>query len=81
MPAIQPLGWCRQFRDNLPDAILSGEITGRLPSAKTLGQMNDGMAVNTVSKALNALRDEGLIRPQKGWGGSVVPAAERAIPS
>jgi DNA-binding transcriptional MocR family regulator len=68
LPAIQPLGRCRQLRDNLRDAILSGEITGRLPSAKALGQMNDGMAVNTVSKALNALQAEGLIRSRKGWG-------------
>lgn len=66
-----------QLRDILRRAIASGEITGRLPSARTLAQVNDGMGINTVSKALYALRDEGLIRARKGWGWSVVPEAER----
>lgn len=66
-----------QLRDILRDAILSGELSGRLPGAKRIGQEQDGMAVNTVSKALYALRDEGLIRARKGWGWSVVPERER----
>jgi DNA-binding transcriptional regulator YhcF (GntR family) len=66
-----------QLRDILRRAILSGEITGRLPSAKRIGQEQDGLAVNTVTKALNALREEGLIRSRKGWGWAVVPEAER----
>lgn len=66
-----------QLRDILRAAILSGELTGRLPGAKTIGQEQDGMAVNTVSKALAALRDEGLVRAVKGWGWSVVPEDER----
>lgn len=69
-----------QLRDILRRAILSGEITGRLPGAKQIGQQQDGMAVNTVSKALYALRDEGLIRAKKGWGWSVVPQSERGAP-
>jgi DNA-binding transcriptional regulator YhcF (GntR family) len=69
-----------QLRDILRAAILSGELTGRLPSARTLGQRNDGMAVNTVSKALFALRDEGLIESRKGWGWTVVPPGRRGRP-
>lgn len=66
-----------QLRDILRAAILSGEITGRLPGAKRIGQEQDGLAVNTVSKALYALRDEGLIRATKGWGWAVIPEHER----
>jgi len=66
-----------QLRDMLRAAILSGELTGRLPGARQIGQQQDGMAANTVSKALYALRDEGLVRVRKGWGWSVVPEAER----
>jgi len=69
-----------QLRDNLRAAILSGELTGRLPSARTLGQRNDGMAVNTVTKALAALREEGLVESRKGWGWTVVPPARRGAP-
>jgi DNA-binding GntR family transcriptional regulator len=69
-----------QLRDILRAAILSGELTGRLPSARTLGQRNDGMAVNTVTKALMALRAEGLVESRKGWGWTVVPPARRERP-
>lgn len=69
-----------QLRDIMRAAILSGELAGRLPSAGRIGQEQDGMAANTVSKALYALRDEGLIRSRKGWGWVVVPAAERGAP-
>jgi DNA-binding transcriptional regulator YhcF (GntR family) len=66
-----------QLRDNLRDAIASGELAGRLPSARQLGQANDDLALGTVNKALAALRDEGLIRSRAGWGWVVVPEAER----
>jgi DNA-binding GntR family transcriptional regulator len=69
-----------QLRDILRDAILAGELTGRLPSAGRIGQEQDGMAANTVSKALYALREEGLLRSRKGWGWTVVPEAERPAP-
>lgn len=69
-----------QLRDALREAILSGEITGRLPSAERIGQEQDGMAANTVSKALRALRDEGLVTSRKGWGWFVVPEGERPAP-
>jgi len=69
-----------QLRDILREAIRSGELAGRLPSARQLGQANDGMAINTVTKALAALRDEGLIRSLRGWGWVVVPEGERPAP-
>ena len=69
-----------QLRDILGAAILAGELTGRLPSAERIGQEQDGMAANTVSKALYALRDEGLLVSRKGWGWAVVPPAERPAP-
>lgn len=69
-----------QLRDILREAILAGELTGKLPSAERIGQEQDGMAANTVSKALFALRDEGLLRSRKGWGWMVVPESERPAP-
>lgn len=69
-----------QLRDILREAILAGELSGRLPSAGRIGQEQDGMAANTVSKALRALRGEGLLRARKGWGWMVVPEAERPAP-
>jgi DNA-binding GntR family transcriptional regulator len=68
-----------QLRDNLRRAIMSGELTGRL-SARQVGQENDGMAVNTVTKALRALQAEGLVEPRAGWGWVVTPAAARPAP-
>jgi DNA-binding GntR family transcriptional regulator len=67
-----------QLRDILREAILAGELAGRLPSAGRIGQEQDGMATNTVTKALRALRDEGLVRSRPGWGWVVVPAGEGA---
>ena len=51
----------------LRDRITSGELTGMLPSAKSLAQ-EYGLAVNTVRKALALLREEGLIQTDRGWG-------------
>jgi DNA-binding GntR family transcriptional regulator len=61
-----------QLRDILRRQIEGGELTGRLPSAGTLGQRYD-LAEGTVTKALYDLRDQGLIVIHKGWGASVVP--------
>lgn len=57
-----------QLRDILRAAIMSGELRGKLPSTRTLGQQHDGMAINTVVKALAALRSEGLVESVPGWG-------------
>lgn len=61
-----------QLRDNMRAAILSGELTGKLPGTRTIGQANDGMAIGTVVKALSALRAEGLVESVPGWGWRVV---------
>ena len=61
----------RQLTDILRERITRGELTGNLPSEKTLSQ-EYGVAVNTVRKALAQLRAEGLIRTDRGWGSYVV---------
>jgi DNA-binding GntR family transcriptional regulator len=68
-----------QLRDILRRAILAGELAGRL-SARQIGQANDGMAVNTVTKALRALQAEGLVEPRAGWGWVVTPPTGRPAP-
>lgn len=69
-----------QLREILREAILTGELAGNLPSAGRIGQDQDGMASNTVSKALFALRDEGLVKSRKGMGWTVVPESQRPVP-
>ncbi len=64
-----PPPW-RQITEDLRHRIQAGEWTGRLPSEKTLAQ-EYGVAVNTVRKAMAALREEGLIQTDKGWGSYV----------
>jgi GntR family transcriptional regulator len=64
-----PPPW-RQITDDLRRRIQAGEWTGRLPSEKTFAQ-EYGVAVNTVRKAMAALRNEGLIQTDKGWGSYV----------
>jgi GntR family transcriptional regulator len=64
-----PPPW-RQITDDLRRRIQAGEWTGRLPSEKTFAQ-EYGVAVNTVRKAMAALRNEELIQTDKGWGSYV----------
>ena len=64
-----PPPW-RQITDDLRRRIQAGEWTGRLPSEQTFAQ-EYGVAVNTVRKAMAALRNEGLIQTDKGWGSYV----------
>ena len=61
----------RQLTGILRERITSGDLTGNLPSEKTLSQ-EYGVAVNTVRKALAQLRAEGLIRTDRGWGSYVI---------
>lgn len=68
-----------QVRDILRAAIASGELSGRLPSARYIAQ-GQGVAINTVTKALQALAAEGLVTARAGWGWSVVPADRRQPP-
>jgi DNA-binding GntR family transcriptional regulator len=48
-----------------------GDLTGRVPSAKTLAQTYE-VAVGTAERALALLRDENLIRSAMGRGHFVV---------
>jgi GntR family transcriptional regulator len=64
----------QQLADLLRDGIASGKYPPRtpLPSAKTLSQEH-GIAVGTVMRAFDLLREEGLIRTVPGRGVWVVP--------
>jgi GntR family transcriptional regulator len=63
----------RQLADLLRADILSGKFPPRtpLPSAKTLAQEH-GIAIGTVTKAVDVLREEGLVRTIPGRGVWVV---------
>ena len=56
-----------QLRDLLRAEIESGRLSGRVPSAKSLAQEH-GVSHATTERALNLLRDEGLIRSVQGKG-------------
>jgi len=66
----QPTPPYRQLAAILRDRIGSGELSGRLPSEKTLMQ-EYGLAHGTVRKAIAVLRDEGLVQTTPGWGSYV----------
>jgi DNA-binding GntR family transcriptional regulator len=63
----------RQLADLLRAEIMSGKFPPRtpLPSAKTLAQEH-GIAIGTVTKAVDVLREEGLVRTIPGRGVWVV---------
>jgi DNA-binding GntR family transcriptional regulator len=65
-----------QLASILRGQIESGELTGRVPSVKTLAQRYE-VAQGTAERALGILRDAGLIRSAMGRGHFVVPPAER----
>lgn len=66
-----PPPW-RQLRDILRGRILSGELSGRLPSQRHLADQYE-VAVETVRKAIAALREEGLVYTEHGWGTFTTP--------
>jgi GntR family transcriptional regulator len=63
----------RQLADLLREQVASGELAPRtpLPSAKTLAQQH-GIAIGTVTRAVDVLREEGLVRTIPGRGVWVV---------
>jgi GntR family transcriptional regulator len=67
----QPVPPYRQLAAILRGKIASGDLSGRLPSEKTLMQEYH-LAHGTVRKALALLRDEGLVQTTPGWGTYVV---------
>lgn len=75
--AAGPPPW-RQLRDILRARITSGELSGRLPSERHLGQ-EYGVAVETVRKAIRALREEGLVYTEHGWGTFTVPRPDAPV--
>ena len=62
----------QQLADLLRTQIGSGELSGRVPSAKTLAQQYD-VSHRTSERALSILREEGLIRSVMGKGHYTVP--------
>lgn len=61
-----------QLRDILRARILAGELSGRLPSERHIGQEYE-VAIGTVRKAVKALREEGLVYTEHGWGTFTAP--------
>jgi len=59
-----------QLADRLREQIRTGEITGRMPSEKTI-QQETGLAPMTIRKAVRILRDEGLVVTVSGRGSFV----------
>ncbi|WP_300609115.1 GntR family transcriptional regulator [Trebonia sp.] len=70
----------RQLAAILQHQIASGELApGRpLPSIKTLSQRYE-IAKGSVEKAIQLLRDEGLVRTTIGRGVYVIPPGERGL--
>lgn len=66
----------RQLANWLRARIQAGELTGRLPSQNALAAQHQ-VAVETVRRALEVLRGEGLIRTFAGSGSEAVPPGER----
>jgi DNA-binding GntR family transcriptional regulator len=53
--------------DDLRETIQSGELTGQLPSRAKLAEQY-GVADMTIGRAIEVLRDEGLIASVRGLG-------------
>ncbi len=60
----------KQVATDMRRRIKAGEWTGRLPGEKHLAQ-EYGVSLGPVRKAMAALREEGLIQTDKGWGSYV----------
>ena len=60
-----------QLADDLARKIGSGELTGRLPSERDLAS-EYGVAYGTVRRAMELLRDRGLVESVHGRGTFVV---------
>lgn len=65
----------RQVRDIIKQRISSGQYKpgSRVPSERDL-QQEFGIAGTTAHKVLAALRQEGLIRTERGMGSFVMPS-------
>lgn len=66
----EPTPLYRQLAAILRGQIERGELTGRVPSIKTLAETH-GVAMGTAERALAILRDEGVITVVIGRGAYV----------
>jgi GntR family transcriptional regulator len=66
----------RQLAAILRARIEAGEITSRVPGERPLAR-EFGVAVVTVRKAMEVLREQGLIRTEPGWGSFVIKPEDR----
>ena len=71
-----PVPLWEQLASQLRADILSGKLTGRVPSATGLA-MSYGVSRDTALRALAQLAAEGLTVARRGRGTFVVPQAER----
>jgi GntR family transcriptional regulator len=62
-----PVALWEQLAMILRDKVKSGELTGRVPSIRTLSQEH-GVSTRTAERALSALRDEGVLVALHGKG-------------
>jgi DNA-binding GntR family transcriptional regulator len=62
-----PVPLWEQLATILREKIASGELTGRVPSIKTLSQ-EYGVSTRTAERALSTLRDEGVLVALHGKG-------------
>ena len=71
----------QQLADILRKQIASGKLAPRrpIPSKKTLTQQH-GIAGGTVDRAVDMLKEEGLVKTVPGRGIFVVPPEERPQP-
>lgn len=63
-----------QLADALGKRIISGEITGRMPSERALAE-EYGVAYGTVRRAMALLRERGLVESVHGRGTFATPPA------
>ncbi len=62
-----PVSLWEQLAGILRDKVARGELTGRVPSIKSLSQ-EYGVSTRTTERALTTLRDEGLLVSLHGKG-------------
>jgi GntR family transcriptional regulator len=62
-----PVPLYEQLADLLREQVKSGELTGRVPSVRTLAQEH-GVSTRTAERALHVLQDEGVLVVLVGKG-------------
>ncbi len=70
MPELDPdipVPLFEQLADILRNQVRSGELTGRVPSVRTLSQ-EYGISTKTAERSLGVLREEGILVVLRGKG-------------